>query len=230
MHKTLRRRAALGAGVAALLLAGCSQTPPEPTPEVLTASTAGAAYLDAVCPVNTAWDLADVELDRLRLAVSRGSADPDDTAAALRHVADESKRAAASLDPKRSTWPAPAREAVAEVRQTLVADRKQALTVAKLDAKRMVAHTWEGAGDAAAAATAAHTALELPTEPDAACTQWAEQRAEAKAEKQRETAADPDAAESDGSSGSDDSGSPGSPDTAEDTAPTPTTPKERPRG
>lgn len=159
-----------------LMLAGCS-APPEPEPEVLAASEAGGAYLDAVCPVNAAWDIADAELEQLRLALARGDDDAEPVADALSEVAQASKKAAARLDPKQTTWPSPARSAIADVRQTLLDDREQAETVAKLPANKIAAYTWVGGEETAAAAAAAHAALELPDGAEDACSQWADQRA-----------------------------------------------------
>jgi hypothetical protein len=132
---------------------------------VLSATTAGGVYLDAVCPVNAAWDEVDVELDRLRIAVARGGDEEIDTsrfADAMERVAEASSDAGKRLDTEQQSWPAQAEPAVESVRETLQADRKQALSVAKLDAEE----------------AEARAALGLPEDPVAACAQWEEQQAE----------------------------------------------------
>ncbi|TDP94657.1 hypothetical protein EDF62_1078 [Leucobacter luti] len=178
VYKSLRHAIVAGAGIAMILtLASCS-APPPPEPEVLTASQAGGAYLDAVCPVNAAWDQADAELERLRIAALRGPANESGVTDALAKVASASSRAAAQLDPKETTWPKPARAAVADVRRTLLDDREQALKLVKFDATALVDYSWKGGDETAAAAAAARTALALPSDPDVACAQWAALRAE----------------------------------------------------
>ncbi len=175
-------------GAAALILTGCSAAPaPDPEPEVLSASAAGAAYLDAVCPVNAAWDQADAALERLRVAVSLGERDTEALSKALDGVAEASRTAASGLDPEQFTWPRPARAAVADVRKTLIADRAQAAKVAKLDAVDALAYSWSGADESAAASAAARAALELPEDPEAACAQRAEQLARERAEQPKRT-------------------------------------------
>ena len=175
-----RALATCGIGLAALAVAGCASSEPEPPPEPLTASAAGAVYLDAVCPVNAAWDEADVELDRLRLAEARGaSPSTDDFAAAMRAVSEQSGEAARVLESEKRVWPTDAQTAVSAVAQTLAADQKQAERVAALRAADAVAYTWAGAADMGRAASDARAALGLPEDADAACAQWAQQRADA---------------------------------------------------
>ncbi len=178
MHKTLRGAALVGVGITTLMLTGCVGSEPPPEPEVLTVSQAGNAYLDAVCPVNAAWDQADAELEKLRLRLAQGAAKPDALAAALEEVAAESAAAAKRLDPSRTTWPGGAQDAVAEVRTTLVADRAQAQKLAALEAEEMAEYRWKGADDTAAAAESARASLDLPSDSDAACAQRAAQLAE----------------------------------------------------
>ena len=189
----MRALAIAASATAGLLLAGCSASaPPEPAPEpeVLSASEAGGLYLDAVCPVNAVWDEVDVELDRLRLTVSRGEDDTRRFAAALNELAAASKTAAHNLDPKTldkagHVWPEGALDQIAAVQQTLVADQKQAATVAKLDAHEIVNYSWKGAETVGTAASEARAALGLPEDGESACTQWQEQAvAEAAAEKE----------------------------------------------
>lgn len=187
MHtKLLLTAFALTASVA---LTGCSgqlgQTPPAPEPEVLSATEAGGIYLDAVCPVNVAWDEADIELDRLRLTVSRGEADTRRFAAAMEQVGLASKAAAKALDPDTldgdgHVWPASALDEIAEVRATLLDDEKQAADVAKLPAQEATIYSWKGADAVGAAAHAARDALGLPEDGANACAQWHEQTAEAR--------------------------------------------------
>jgi hypothetical protein len=180
VRKTSRLRAAAAIGALCSALTGCSgeaEAPPEPEPEVLSASQAGGVYLDAVCPVNAAWDEADVELDRLRIAVGRGDEAQIDTrlfADAMGEVADASERAAERLETKQQEWPRGTETAVEAVRDTLESDRKQARKVAKLDAADAVGYAWLGAEESAAAAAGARTALGLPEDPIAACAQWEE--------------------------------------------------------
>lgn len=160
-----------------VLTAGCAQDPEPPKPpEVLTASVAGGLYLDAVCPVNDAWDQVDLELDRLRLGLSRGEADTKEFAVAVKKVAEASEKAAKQLAPKDRAWPEDAKSAVGEVRDTLLADQKQALKVAKLKAKEAVDYVWQGSDDIAKSAAEARVVLGLPADPELACAQWDEQQ------------------------------------------------------
>jgi hypothetical protein len=155
VRKTSRLRAAAAIGALCCALTGCSgeaEAPPEPEPEVLSASQAGGVYLDAVCPVNAAWDEADV----------------------MGEVADARERAAERLETKQQEWPRGTETAVEAVRDTLESDRKQARKVAKLDAADAVGYAWLGAEESAAAAAGARTALGLPEDPIAACAQWEE--------------------------------------------------------
>ncbi|WP_024356367.1 hypothetical protein [Leucobacter chironomi] len=181
------RRAPIGALACLLLvggLAGCAAPEPPPEPEVLSATKAGGVYLDAVCPVNAAWDDADAELDRLRIAVARGGDVQIDTArfaTAMERVAEASAEAGEQLDTEQQSWPAVAEAPVASVRKTLQADRKQAASVAKLDAAEAVAYAWQGAAESGEAAAAARAALGLPDDPEAACAQWEAQQAEREA-------------------------------------------------
>ncbi|MFT4232509.1 MAG: hypothetical protein QM606_07030 [Leucobacter sp.] len=175
---------AMAAGLAGL--AGCAREPVDEAPEppkaeVLSASRAGGVYLESVCPVNDAWDAADVELDRLRIVAGRNgeaSADTHLFAEAMKGVATASEQAAEELGSKRQEWPAGAKEEVDAVRRTLESDRKQTLGLAKLDADRVLSYAWKGAEETAASAAAARAALGLPEDPVAACAQWEEQRAE----------------------------------------------------
>ncbi|KIP53158.1 hypothetical protein SD72_04845 [Leucobacter komagatae] len=156
------------AAVALLPLAGC--TAPEPEPEELTVTGAGARYLDAVCPVNGAWDSVDVEVERLRIALARSEAG-DETAlgAALTTLERRSLAAAENLDDASVSWPADAEDAIAAVRDSLAADAEQARDVAELSAADAVAHEWEGAERIAATSAKARASLGLPDDPEVAC-------------------------------------------------------------
>lgn len=170
---------ALPALVFAFALTSCTGQGAEPksaAPETLTASEAGGEYLEVVCPVNAAWDDADVELDRVRIALGRGESDTSALADALQHVADASEEAAERLDSERHVWPKSAQEPVKAVRATLISDQKQAAKVAKLPAEETVSYAWEGQEEAATAALEARTALELPADPASACEQWDAQK------------------------------------------------------
>lgn len=182
VRKRPRLRAAIVIGVIGVLgaaLVGCSGDPePPPPPQVLSPSEAGAVYLDAVCPVNDAWDAADVELDRLRVALARDGAPEIDTrlfAETMDAVAAASERAAERLDTKQQEWPTRTEAAVEDVRETLEDDRTQARRVAELDADEAVDYAWQGAAESASASAAAREALGLPEDPVAACAQWEEQ-------------------------------------------------------
>lgn len=170
-------QAGLAAFAAAVLLVGCTAPPEPPKPEVLSASEAGGAYLTAVCTVNKAWDQADAALEQLRIAVSRDEGDPDRVVTALQGVIRANEQAEKKLDAKRVSWPKPARSAVADVRDSLAANRKQAKRVMKLDADELAEYRWSGAEEAGAAAAAAREALGILEDPEAACAQWAEQTA-----------------------------------------------------
>ncbi|MBP1324792.1 hypothetical protein JOF28_000024 [Leucobacter exalbidus] len=182
--KLRARAAALAIAATGLLLAGCSagagSAEPKPKPEVLSASEAGGIYLDAVCPVNQAWDAADVELDRLRLTISRGEPDTRRFASAMNKVAAASKTAANDLDPKTldtdgHVWPKDALTEVAAVQRTLTSDQAQATKVAKFGVNQVLGYEWDGAEDLGAAASAARAALGLPADGENACQQWHDQ-------------------------------------------------------
>ncbi|MHA3684412.1 hypothetical protein ACXR2W_09160 [Leucobacter sp. HY1908] len=175
---------------AALLLTGCSGgagnagggPAAAPEPEVLSATEAGGIYLDAVCPVNAAWDDVDVELERLRLTVSRGEDDTRRFAAAMEKVAQQSKAAARALDPRvldkgGHAWPDSALDEIEAVQETLEADEKQATKVSKLDAAEILAYAWQGSTELGTAASEARSVLSLPADGESACAQWAEQAA-----------------------------------------------------
>ena len=153
---------------AALLLAGC--TAAEPEPEELTVTAAGARYLDAVCPVNDAWDAVDVEVDRLRIAVARGEA--GDVAALgepLVELETLSAKAAETLTAESVAWPGSATAAVESVAETLAADAEQAASIGELDGQEVAAYRWKGAATVGETAAAARAALGLPEDPVAAC-------------------------------------------------------------
>lgn len=172
------RRGSCAVIIAALALTtGCAAQDPEPPQlEQLTASAAGGVYLDAVCPVNTAWDNVDLELDRLRLGLHRGTTDTQDFASALKKMAVASEEAAKFLAPKDYTWPKVAKAPVAEVRETLLADKQQVPKILKLSAKEAVIYEWSGRDRIAQSAADARVALGLPADPELACAQWVEQQ------------------------------------------------------
>ncbi|UTX54234.1 hypothetical protein [Leucobacter aridicollis] len=167
----MRARFLLGAAVVAVLaLTGCSA--PEPEPEELTVSAAGARYLDAVCPVNQVWDNVDAALDRLRLAVARGdSADTGPIIVELEALQKSSAAAAERLTDPAVVWPDKAEAAVAAVAETLEADAQQAAEVAGLDADAIAGYSWEGGGTIAGAAADTRAALGLPADAGAACAE-----------------------------------------------------------
>lgn len=151
-------------------LSGCAA--PEPEPEALTITEAGSRYLDAVCPVNAAWDEVDVEVDRLRIAISRG--DSVDTAGyvdALAGMELASRAAVETLDDPLVAWPAEAEAAVAEVGDSLRADARHAEEAAELAAAAAVAHRWPDVSNIADAALRARVALGLPEDPAGACAE-----------------------------------------------------------
>lgn len=164
--------AVAAAGAVLLVLSGCGRA--EPEPKKLTASEAGTQYLSAVCPVNDAWDRADVELDRLRLVAARGSAatqvNPKPFSSAIGVVGTESARAAEQLGSAGIVWPKAAAPAIAEVRDSLAADAAQAARVAKLDATAAIEYRWDP-GAAAASDARARAALGLTGDPQIACAQ-----------------------------------------------------------
>ncbi|MEJ6490038.1 hypothetical protein PQI23_09915 [Leucobacter sp. USCH14] len=171
MRRARRTLALLGTTALMVSAAGCAE--PEPEPEALSLTRAAEVYLEAVCPVNEAWDIADVELDRLRLAAQRGGETSTSAFAdAMTNVADRSGAAASSLTSSERTWPDAARDPVADVAETLVTDREQAEQVAKLPVEQIVEYQWEGADGIGTAAAEARAALDLPADADAACEAW----------------------------------------------------------
>lgn len=178
--RTWRAAGAAASAAAALLLIGCQaaalEEPPEP--EVLSATKAGGLYLSAVCPVNEAWDELDVEVDRLRIAQSRGEDGTEGFSEAMLAVGEASERAAKQLEPKDRAWPEDAVDEVEAVRDTLRDDAKQAEKVADLPIEKATVYSWKGAADAGVAAAEAREALGLPADAVTACTQWQEQEAE----------------------------------------------------
>ncbi|MBC9943373.1 hypothetical protein ICL81_02355 [Leucobacter sp. cx-328] len=173
----------IGSAVALSLgLAGCTKSEPEPQVK-LSVSEAAAEYLDAVCPVNSAWDAADAEIDRLRIAVARGE-DGIDTrlyADAITKVGEASSTAATQLTSADTVWPGAAGPLVAKVSSSLVADAKSAPGAAKLEAEQVIVYEWPGAERAGAAAATVREALGLPDDAVAACDARAEQIAEERA-------------------------------------------------
>ncbi|MFD1202881.1 hypothetical protein ACFSWE_11740 [Leucobacter albus] len=165
-------------GASVLGLAGCSAPEPEPEPEELTVTEAGARYLDAVCPVNEAWDEVDAGVDRLRVAGARpAQADAAELSealgaelsAALTRLEQRSLAAVKTLDDPLVAWPAAAQAAVEEVRDTLVDDAEQASSAAALDGQELSEYRWKDPQGIAEAAARARAALGLPEDPAAAC-------------------------------------------------------------
>lgn len=162
-----------GAAVGALSvgLVGCAPEPvvtPEPT--VLTVSDAGKRYLEAVCPLNEAWNTVDLEVDRVRISIERGeAADLAPFKSAVAAVAKLSTSAEASLGDPTVTWPKSAVRPIADVRETLEADVAQALDVSQLTAAEVATYVWIDADVVASTSAAARAALELPDDPAAAC-------------------------------------------------------------
>ncbi|WP_156322546.1 hypothetical protein [Leucobacter musarum] len=179
MRVSLRVFVPLGAMMLVCGLTGCAEEAPEP--QELTVSQAGAKYLDAVCPVNAAWDDADVALDRLRLEADRvvesdsrdsENVDVTDFANRMRAVAKQSAEAASALTASNTLWPDAAADSIAEVARTLHDDEDQAARVAQLSAEKALDYRWEGAEDVGSAAASARAALGLPDDADAACAEW----------------------------------------------------------
>ncbi|GAB2551573.1 hypothetical protein [Leucobacter ruminantium] len=181
------------AGAALLLvLGGCApepETPAEPEVEVLSATKAGGLYLDAVCPVNEAWGAVDVEIDRLRIAQTRGETGTDDFAEAMRAVGKASEEAAKQLEPKDRAWPDDATDEIAAVRETLRSDAKQAAKVAAMPIDDVLGYAWKDSAEVGTTAAEARAVLGLPADPVTACAQWEQQRAEAEAAEEAEKAA-----------------------------------------
>ncbi|UOR00356.1 hypothetical protein MUN77_09210 [Leucobacter allii] len=156
---------------AAFGLVGCAPEP-EPEPEPLSVTEAGSVYLEAVCPVNDAWDAADLQIDLLRIELARGGDDASGFADAMVAVSRASGAAARELDAAEQSWPDAASEEIAAVRKTLAQDRRQAARVAKLPADEAVAYAWQGGDAIGETALAARRALGLPDDGEAACAQW----------------------------------------------------------
>lgn len=155
--------------------AGCAPAEPD-APEPLSVTAAGGVYLDAVCPVNTAWDQVDLEVDRLRLGLQRGETNTKGFVASLKKLEAASEKAAKRLAKNESSWPREAEDAIVAVKDTLLSDTTQAARVAKLSAKQAAAHTWKGSDETAQAAAEARASLGLPADPQLACAQRAEQQ------------------------------------------------------
>lgn len=183
--RTRATRTGMALACALLVTTGCaSLTPVPPEPEVLTASTAGATYLDAVCPVNEAWDEADVVIDSLRVVVSGdasgGEVDVDqaraDYVAALESVGAASTEAAAALSPEDRVWPDGAAATVEKIHASLLADAEEIEGAAELSAKEAADYIWD-VGDIAVVSAEARAALDLPEDPEFACAAWQKQAA-----------------------------------------------------
>lgn len=172
-----RGRGALVAFAASLLLLpGCAPEP-APEPEVLSATAAGHAYLDAVCPVNEAWGEVDLAVDDLRIALARGDSDvgTEPFEDAVDGLETAIGAAVEQLGSEQRTWPREARDEIADVRESLRADAEQLAELRGLSADEAAGYSWSS-GDAAEAGAAARAALQLPDDAEAACVQWAEQR------------------------------------------------------
>lgn len=168
------RFAIRAAAVAAALLTLSSCAPePEPEPELLTISQAGERYLEAVCPLNDAWDEVDVEVDRLRIAVNRGE-DPDTVhfVQALTKVSEVNETAAVSLEDETIAWPDGALDAVSGVRESLERDAEQIEVVREMSAVELSTYSWQGAEESGQSAYEARVALELPESAETACAEW----------------------------------------------------------
>ena len=151
----------------------------EPEPERLTVTGAGTVYLEAVCPINAAWDEADAAIDALRIVVAREPADTAAEASALTHaiaalgtVNDETEQAITQLDPATHTWPDIALDPVEDVREQLRLSVEQVDRVRALEATEMAEHQWV-AGESSDVAAAARASLGLPDTAEVACAEWA---------------------------------------------------------
>lgn len=127
--------------------------------------------------MNEEWDRVDLEIDRLRLGLGRDEASTRDAARALTDLAEASERSAKLLEPKHHSWPSTAEPAIEAVRDTLRADRTQALRVAKLPADELAGYAWQGIAEIGTAAAEARSALGLPADAEDACAQWGDQQA-----------------------------------------------------
>lgn len=139
----------------------------------LTITQAGGAYLDAVCPVNDAWDDLDLAVDQFRLALDGGNSSgaEDRFTEALTALGTKSRTAARTLEDSDQIWPAGAASSVEEVAESLREDFDESVRAAKLDPEDAVALTWPGATESAAAASAVREALGLPAEGREACAE-----------------------------------------------------------
>jgi hypothetical protein len=155
--------------------AGCAQAEPD-APEPLSVTAAGGVYLDAVCPVNAAWDQVDLEVDRLRLGLQRGETSTKGFVASLKKLEAASEKAAKRLAKNENAWPLEAEDAIVAVKDTLLSDATQAARAAKLSAKQAVDHTWKGSEEIAQSAAEARASLGLPADPQLACAQRVEQQ------------------------------------------------------
>lgn len=178
--------AAAAVSVMALFGAGCAPEP-DPEPVVLTTTEAGSVYLDAVCPVNSAWDEADLEIDRLRIAIERGEADTTAFASAMTELSEAHTAAAEALQPEDSTWPSGAQDEVAAVQKSLLGDGEEALEVAELSAEKVTTYSWRGAKQAAATGAAAREVLGITEDPVTACELHAESKLETETDAEAET-------------------------------------------
>lgn len=163
----------LGASVLATAsaLVGCAPEPVvEPEPVVLTVTDAGKRYLEAVCPLNAAWDAVDLEIDRVRIGIERGeTVDLSLFREAVASVTRLSTAAEASLGDASVEWPAAAVGPVTDVRNSLDADIEQTLAVSQLSADAVATYVWKGTDEVASSAAAARASLELPDDPSIAC-------------------------------------------------------------
>lgn len=147
---------------------------PEPEPVQLSITAAGGAYLDAVCPVNDAWDELDLAVDQLRLALDAGgesTAAEEMLAEALDDLGAASVRAARALEDTDQVWPAGAAQLVTQVAESLRADGAEAARVMKLAPEKAATLSWPGVAESAETATAARAALGLPADSAAACAE-----------------------------------------------------------
>lgn len=157
----------------ASLLASCAlhaDRAGDSEPVRLSASAAGERYLEAVCPLNAAWDAVDLEVDRLRLAKEQSvDADVSFFRDAIGSVAKLSDTARQSLIDDGVVWPQEARDAISRVGASLEADATLARDVEKLTPEDIVTFVWPSAETVADSAAEARAALELPEDPVAAC-------------------------------------------------------------
>lgn len=143
---------------------------------LLTVSKAGEKYLAAVCPLNQLWGEAAVEIDALRLTLSRGTPDASRVQVVFGKLSEATDSAIAAFQDPGVRWPKKMQKALPALLASLGKDKEQLTALAASSAKKVANYQWQGKEASAAASAKAREAVGLPADPAVACGAWEEQQ------------------------------------------------------